>query len=109
MGEPFIVQAFNGTFQTPVSNWRRDVGQSDSCCTEVTAKWESLPADLSHIEYADDVRNIVLADVNSTLPPFPDKLKYHDRLLNDRLYPVGFGQNMTKHDFMFYFGQHSVS
>eukprot|EP00959_Pyramimonas_sp_CCMP1952_P133950 2801641-Pyramimonas_sp.AAC.1 len=96
MGDPFTAQAFTGTFQAPIADWRRDVEQADSCCTELTAKWESLTADLSHFKYADDIHSIVLADYSTTLPQFIDQLKHRDRLLNDRLSPVGFGQDMQK-------------
>eukprot|EP00959_Pyramimonas_sp_CCMP1952_P121913 2548653-Pyramimonas_sp.AAC.1 len=94
MGDLFVVPAFIGTFREPIAHWRRDVENAGVCSPEFTAKWESPKTDLSHFKYADDIHTIVLADFNSTLP---HKLQEHDGLLNNRLAPVGLGQNMT-HD-----------
>eukprot|EP00959_Pyramimonas_sp_CCMP1952_P267572 5594562-Pyramimonas_sp.AAC.1 len=67
------------------------------------ARWGELQSDLPLLKYADDINKIVLADLDSTLGEFLDKLKRVDVSLNSKLQPFGHGQNMSKQEFLFHF------
>ncbi|CAK0798246.1 unnamed protein product, partial [Prorocentrum cordatum] len=106
MGHPFVVQASNGTFKPPIEEWHQDVRAQDLCHGELLATFNNRQVDLSYFKYVDDVHNFVLADLDSTLPECVQKIKHHDVLLNQRLGPCGFKQNMSKREFTMYFGIH---
>ncbi|CAK0858104.1 unnamed protein product, partial [Prorocentrum cordatum] len=102
--------AFNGTFnfKPPIEEWRQDVRAQDLCHGELLATFNDRQVDLSYFKYADDVHNFVLADLDSTLPELLQHIKHHDVLLNQRLGPCVLKQNMSKQEFMMYFGIHQA-
>eukprot|EP00959_Pyramimonas_sp_CCMP1952_P430796 9022048-Pyramimonas_sp.AAC.1 len=99
MGDPYIVQAFNGTFRQPIDGWREDAQHDGPCSSELVSSWEGHRVGLSLLKYADDLHNFSLADYGSTLPDFANQIRKHDILLNSRLGPCGFGQNMSKQEY----------
>eukprot|EP00959_Pyramimonas_sp_CCMP1952_P021286 448915-Pyramimonas_sp.AAC.1 len=47
MGDPHIVQAFNGAFRQPIDDWREDAQHDDPCSSELVSSWEGHQAGLS--------------------------------------------------------------
>eukprot|EP00959_Pyramimonas_sp_CCMP1952_P403461 8454047-Pyramimonas_sp.AAC.1 len=103
MGDPFIVTMFLNTFTRPILSWGLDSVKEDMCAKELVSAWGDIRADLSLMKYADDLHKFVLASPNTTLGQFLQKLSLSDDLLNTHLLEYGFGQNMKKQEFMFFF------